>query len=137
MSPIHIILVIIIIFVIYKLIKRSGSPKKGKYSTKGVVRQYNASTETILKRTSIIRAPNTPMKESVTKQVWRFLLERFDDAGNQLPFIAVEMKGTVLSGYIAEGNHVEIYDKIVPGETVTPRIMYNHTANAYIKVVRA
>ncbi len=124
----QIILFLFVILGITLVVRRfSGSTGKGKYSTRGVVKQYSASTE----------LPGRTMKPGITRQVLRFWLERFDTAGNSLPNISVEIKGRIISGYIAEGDNVEFYDKILLGQIATPKIMYNHTANAYIKVEKA
>ena len=121
-------LVIILLRLFIKLLSRLFRPRhSSKNSTIGVPRQFTASSETFN------HYAITNKFETKTKQVWRFLLERFDENGNQLPFTTVEMKAKKFSGFIAEGHKVEIFEKVKPGRLITPKLIYNHTANTYVK----
>jgi hypothetical protein len=105
--------------------RKSEKPKKNG-TAKGLVRQFNSSTETV----------SNGYKSTKTVQVIRFMLERFDADGKELPNIAVEMKGQSFSGFIGEGHTVEIYDEVIPGRIVLPGYLYNHTSQSLVRIVK-
>ena len=47
--------------------------------------------------------------DSSSAQIWVFRLERFDDEGNRLPPIPVEMRGLTAQGMISDGDKVEVH----------------------------
>lgn len=65
--------------------------------------------------------------------IWTFRLERYD-AGERLPPIPLEMRGKSFSGFINEGDTVEIKGKWRPGTVFKTKRVYNVTSDSAVKV---
>ena len=65
--------------------------------------------------------------------VWSFRIERFDEAGNRLPPIQIEMRGSRFTGSIDEGDKVEIQGKWQEGKVMQVKEVTNLTTGVTIK----
>jgi hypothetical protein len=76
-------------------------PRRGKFHGTGTVANFKQRTE------AHRRVP--------TAQIVNFRLERYDDRGNRLPPVPVEMRGITLAGHIGEGELIEISGRFFDG----------------------
>lgn len=68
-----------------------------------------------------------------TLSVWDFRLERVDDAGNPLPRIPVQMKGTSFDGAINNGDWIEVTGSWREGKTLPVRQLKNLDTGAVVR----
>jgi hypothetical protein len=61
-------------------------------------------------------------------QVLAFRVERFDEQGDRLPPVTVEMRGLGFKGSLNEGDQVEIAKKPKPGKVTRVPRLFNRTA---------
>jgi hypothetical protein len=64
--------------------------------------------------------------------VWTFRLERYDQAGNRLQPIPVEMRGRSFEGAISDGDTVEVRGRWHQGTTLRPQRAANLTTGAVV-----
>jgi hypothetical protein len=112
---------------ISQLLRRVSGPATSTNSpVVGVVRNFRARTE--------------PLGWSIGTQygrleIWTFSVEGTDEAGNPLPPITVQMKGSRFDGVIFEGDEVEVQaGRRQTGELVNAKEVYNRTKNATVRV---
>lgn len=73
-----------------------------------------------------------PYGESSQRTIWSFRVERFDDDGNLVLRVPVEMRGITFRGSIAEGDSVRVTGRHRHG-TVRARRVENLTTGATIE----
>jgi hypothetical protein len=66
--------------------------------------------------------------------VWTFRLERYDQAGNRLQPIPIEMRGRSFEGAISDGDTVEVRGRWRQGTTLRPQQAVNLTTGAVVVV---
>jgi hypothetical protein len=64
--------------------------------------------------------------------VWTFRLERYDEAGDRLQPVPVEMRGRSFEGAISEGDTVEVYGRWRDGTTLRADRARNRTTGAVV-----
>lgn len=69
--------------------------------------------------------------------VWTFCVERFDEHGNPLPLVPVQMRGMKFRGSINEGDRVEVRSRWRPGRTLTVNSVRNLSTGATVRSGRA
>lgn len=74
--------------------------------------------------------PTGRMMQTVT--IWDFRLERLAPDGTPLPRVAVEMRGTSMSGNIANGDVVEVDSDAPPGQLLRVSAVRNVTSGAVV-----
>lgn len=67
-----------------------------------------------------------------TWTIWNFRVERYDDSGNQMQPVPVEIKGMKFEGAVSEGDWVELPGDWKPGEVASPKKFTNLTTGAEI-----
>jgi hypothetical protein len=72
-------------------------------------------------------------RREVNIDVWTFRLERFDDKGNRLSPVAVEMRGLDFEGFINEGDQIEVYGQWSEVGTVLSKEVRNLSTNSKVK----
>ncbi len=65
--------------------------------------------------------------------VWTFRLQRYDDAGNELPPLPVEMRGKRFDGFINEGDRVEVHGRWKEGRDVRAKRVHNLTTAVVVR----
>jgi hypothetical protein len=95
----------------------------GKKSIRGLVRGFQSRTE------SWTRALD---KVSVSRTVWTWTVADFDENGNPLPQVPVEMKAKLFKGFVADGHDVEIAEAYRPGVVCRPSRVYNHSTQSWV-----
>lgn len=70
----------------------------------------------------------------VNQQVYSFRVETYDDQGNRLPPVTIEMKGISFEGSLNEGDQVQINKKPKHGITFKVNKLTNITAGSTFKV---
>jgi hypothetical protein len=65
--------------------------------------------------------------------IWTFVLERFDEQGNRLAPVPVEMRALGFEGFIRDGDRVEIHGKWKQGEIFRPKEVRNLSTNSKVK----
>jgi hypothetical protein len=65
--------------------------------------------------------------------VWTFRLQRYDNSGNELPPLPVEMRGKHFDGFINEGDKVQVQGRWKEGRTVRVKRVHNLTTNVVVK----
>ena len=65
--------------------------------------------------------------------VWHFRVESYDEAGNRLPPVAVEMHGQSFQGWIEDGDHVKITETRRKGDIITARKLYNESHGTWVE----
>lgn len=74
-----------------------------------------------------IRERSEQSSNSETEHIVTFRVERFDDQGQALAPVPVEMRGLQFRGVLSDGDWVEIEGGFRPGQTLTPRAVQNLT----------
>jgi hypothetical protein len=72
---------------------------------------------------------------SSSSQVWTFRLDRFDNDGNRLRALPVQMRGRAFDGVISEGDYVEVTGKR-KGGVLNARSVYNVTTDSTVTAKR-
>ena len=67
-----------------------------------------------------------------TWTIWTFRVERYDESGNRMQPVPVEIKGMKFEGTISEGDWVELPELWKPGEVASPKKFDNLTTGARI-----
>jgi hypothetical protein len=70
--------------------------------------------------------------ESNYEAVWTFRVERYDEAGNRVLLVPVEMRGYAFEGAISEGDWVRAHGKMKNG-TLRASKVENLTTGAVVK----
>lgn len=83
-------------------------------------------------RTGPSSGMNSRRQTQRTTDILTFRIECFDEAGNKVATIPVEMKGT-LSGVLNEGDSVEVIAKWRPGITLHPERVLNLTTGGTVE----
>jgi hypothetical protein len=65
--------------------------------------------------------------------VWTFRLQRYDNSGNELPPLPVEMRGKRFQGFINEGDRVEVHGRWKEGRAVRAKQVHNLTTDVVVK----
>src|SRR5215813_6113443 len=68
-----------------------------------------------------------------TKDILTFRVDRFDETGNSLQPIPVEMTGEI-KGVLNEGDKIEIDAKWQPGQTLEPKKLLNRTTGGVVQI---
>lgn len=68
--------------------------------------------------------------------IWTWSLERFDEKGNALALVPVEMRSHSISGFLVNGNEVEIPVVYRPGQLIYPEKVFNRTTQSWISVAK-
>lgn len=68
--------------------------------------------------------------------IWSFRVERYDEAGNRLPPVPVEMRGIGFDGFIREGDRVEVSGTWREGRTIRTNWVRNLTTGAVVRAKR-
>jgi hypothetical protein len=71
---------------------------------------------------------------TTTWQILAFRLDRFDDAGQPLPSVPVEMRGLHLKGHINDGEWIEVPGNWKSGKLLEPRRVRNLTTGSWVEV---
>lgn len=71
-------------------------------------------------------------RESDYETVWTFRIERYDEAGNRVLLVPVEMRGYSFEGAVSEGDWVRAYGKMKKGSLHASRLE-NLTSGAGVK----
>lgn len=71
---------------------------------------------------------------NVTRLVWTFRLERYQD-GVRLDPIPVEMRGVSFTGFVNDGDTVALYDRGQEGTVVQAKQVYNVTSGTVVKAI--
>jgi hypothetical protein len=97
----------------------------------GEVRNFTTRTETAAGRS---KNPFAPMTSQET--IWDFRLERYDENGNRLPPIPVQMRGESFSGSIQDGDTVRLVENAWDGRnTVNTDSVFNVTLNTPVTTI--
>ncbi len=67
-----------------------------------------------------------------TWTIWSFRVERYDESGNRMQPVPVEIRGMKFEGTISEGDWVELPELWKPGEVASPKKFTNLTTGAII-----
>jgi len=89
--------------------------RRGSATVQGQVRGIQQRTETY--------------GDAGGEQIWTFRIERYDEAGNRLPPVPVQMRGARFSGSLHEGDEVRVTGRWKDGTLVTDRVQ-NLTTHA-------
>ncbi len=65
--------------------------------------------------------------------VWHFRVESYDEAGNRLPPVPIEMHGQSFQGWVEDGDHVKITETKRTGDTITARKLYNESHGTWVE----
>jgi hypothetical protein len=99
------------------------------HAIRGKVRGFQSRTET---------SGGGGNRPAVTHTVWTFRLITFDDSGNELRPIPVEMRAVSFEGFLNDGDDIEIAGKWRAGSTagamLQPEEVYNHDTQSWIRV---
>lgn len=71
-----------------------------------------------------------------THLVWTFTLERFDDSGNRLPPVPVQLRGRSFDGALRDGDWVQVQAIWRPGTTVHVKEVLDLTTGALVRAHR-
>ena len=85
--------------------------------TSGRVSNFNARTES---------------QGESSQTIWTWILETFDENGNSLPPAPVEMRSHSISGFLSEGNVIEIPAAYQAGELLKPDKVFNRTTKSWV-----
>lgn len=66
------------------------------------------------------------------QSIWSFLLEAYDDNGNSLRPVPVEIRSQFIRGVLADGNEVEILKVDRQGALFIPNAVFNRTTQSWI-----
>jgi len=69
--------------------------------------------------------------------VWSFRVVRFDDQGNAITPVPVEIRSYSIRGVLSDGDRVEIQERWTPGKTLRPRRLRNLTTGGGIEAKRS
>jgi hypothetical protein len=102
-----------------------GEVKAAKDYIRGTVRGFQARTETTY---SLLQ------KQVWNLNVWTFRIERRDSHGNRLQPVPAEMRGYWFSGFLNEGDEVEVYcPDWREGATIHPTRLRNLTTRSIVR----
>jgi hypothetical protein len=96
-------------------------PNHGEF--KGKVTHFTSTSETI-----------NSGKKTKNVKVLSFLIDLYNKNNNKIQSVPVEIRGQSISGYLADGNVVEIFDKQKKNQVLTPMKIYNETLSSFVKV---
>jgi hypothetical protein len=120
--------IVLLVLAAYLLFSRSGRASgKAVRGPRGTVRNFQSRTEGGGTRAfdKVQRAPTT---------VWTWRLASEDSEGNSLPVVPVEMKGKRFTGFVSEGDDVEITQSVRVQGVIVPSKVYNHSTNSWVVV---
>jgi hypothetical protein len=67
--------------------------------------------------------------------IWTFVVDRYDEAGNRLTPVPVEMRGHKFNGVVDEGDTVEIDAKWKEGQTLLVKTLRNKTTGGVVEAI--
>lgn len=103
----------------------------GSWGTSPMPDTVHALAAELVGQVRAFQSRTEPYGESSQRTIWNFRVERFDDDGNLVLRVPVEMRGLSFQGSIADGDTVRVAGRERHG-TVRARRVENRTTGAVV-----
>jgi len=115
---------------------RNGRPislpeQQGENTSRSNAPKFSAKGNRVIGEVREFRERREPEGPN-TWVIWSFRVERYDESGNQMQPVPVEIKGMKFEGTISDGDWVELPEPWKPGEVASPKKFDNLTTGAKI-----